>query len=91
MRRYAKRNPRWIFLAVLLALGACSNPWIEDAPTFDDILSAGWLEEDQPQPVTPLYCYDTIGAPDCHAEPIVGEGGRLRGYEGPLPTLKVER
>jgi hypothetical protein len=79
-------------MLVVLAtgLGACAKPFSDDAPTFDDILSAGWLEDEDPVLIVPFYCYETIDAPDCHANPIPGEGGRLRGYEGPAPVLKVE-
>lgn len=81
---------KWMLVAAAVSLSACTNPFADDAPTFDEILAAGWLEDDTPTAVVPLYCYDTIGAPDCHAAPVPGEGGRLRGYEGPAPVLRVE-
>lgn len=90
MRDAGFRASRWMVLGAAILLSACSNPFAGDAPSFNDILSAGWLDDDEPQPVTPLYCYETIGAPDCHAKPLVGEGGRLQGYEGPAPELRVE-
>lgn len=85
MHRSRGLKARWIVLPALLLLGACTNPFADDAPSFRDILAAGWLEDEEPLPVMPIYCYDTIGAPDCHQAPLVDEGGRLRGFEGPPP------
>lgn len=81
---------KWVLVAAAICLAGCTNPFADDAPTFREILAAGWLEDETPPEVVPVYCYDTIGAPDCHAAPVPGEGGRLRGYEGPAPTLRVE-
>jgi len=81
---------RWMLVAAAVVLSGCTNPFAGDAPTFDEILVAGWLEDKTPAVIVPLYCYDTIGAPDCHAAPVPGKGGRLRGYEGPAPKLRVE-
>lgn len=92
MRGFQSRHIKWLLVAAAVFLSACTNPFAEDAPTFSEILSAGWLEDDddEPLPLVPLYCYDTIGAPDCHAAPLIEEGGRLRGYEGPKPPVRVE-
>lgn len=91
MREYVSIIAKGALLAAALLLTACANPFADDAPSFAEILSAGWLDaDDTPFPVVPVYCYVTIGAPDCHAEPLAGEGGRLRGYEGPAPVVRVE-
>ena len=56
-------------VGLCLALGACENPWLEDAPSLETMLSKGWLfgekeAEASPQTVQPLYCYETIGDGD---------------------------
>ncbi|MBW7849979.1 MAG: hypothetical protein H3C38_05740 [Rhodospirillales bacterium] len=33
----------------------------------------------------PIYCYRTLAAPDCYAQPQPGEAHRLIGYYGPPP------
>ncbi len=72
-------------------LAACANPFADDAPTFDEILAAGWLEDEQPPvPLDPLYCYDTIGAEDCHEAPLEDGGNRLIGYQGPPPPIDIQ-
>lgn len=91
MREYGSIVAKGALLAAALLLAACANPFGDDAPSFDEILSAGWLGgDDKPVPVVPVYCYSTIGAPDCHDSPLEGEGGRLSGYEGPAPALRTE-
>ena len=91
MREHKAIVAKGALLAATLLLSACTNPFADVAPSFDEILSAGWLDSDEaPAPVVPVYCYDTIGAPDCHANPLAGVGGRLRGYEGPAPVIPIE-
>ena len=88
------KGNRWRVGAALgagLLLSACQNPWIEDLPSFDQVLSAGWLEDEAPPPVVPVYCYDTIGAADCCAVPLEGQSNRLRGFEGPPPPMRDDR
>ncbi|MEP4379731.1 MAG: hypothetical protein ABJ215_00795 [Alphaproteobacteria bacterium] len=88
------RNNRWQVGAALgaaLLLSACENPWREYLPDFDGVLSAGWLEDEAPLPVVPVYCYDTIGAADCYEAPLEGAGNRLRGFEGPPPNMMDDR
>lgn len=87
-------NGRWRIGAALgaaLLLAACQNPWADHLPDFDQVLSAGWLEDDAPRPVVPVYCYDTIGSADCYAAPLDGAANRLRGYEGPPPQISDDR
>jgi hypothetical protein len=74
-----------------LALSACDNPWLEDAPSLETVLSTGWLFGDRkeaavpPTIVQPVYCYETIGVGDCHEQPLEDGGNRLVGFEGPTP------
>ncbi len=91
---------RGVFAAGLcLALSACENPWMEDAPSLESLLSTGWLFGDRqeveapPAIVQPVYCYETIGVGDCHDQPLEDGGNRLVGFEGPAPfadTLPVQ-
>lgn len=79
-------------LAAAFMLSACENPWSEHLPDFEQVLSAGWLEDEAaPRPVTPIYCYETIGANDCYRYPVEGAGNRLRGFEGPPPAMADDR
>lgn len=86
------RLRRGIFAAGLcLALSACDNPWLEDAPSLETVLSKGWLFGEKetvaapPRIVQPLYCYETIGVGDCYEQPLENGGNRLVGFEGPAP------
>jgi len=90
MHGYGSITAKGALLAAAVLLSACTNPFSGDAPSFNQILSAGWLGDDTPAPEVPVYCYNTIGAPDCHAMPLAGEGSRLRGFEGPAPAVRVE-
>lgn len=89
----------WLFGVVLLAcsvaLSACENPWLDDAPSLDEVLSRGWLfgdlqAEERAKPAPSVYCYQTIGVGDCYDEPLSEGGNRLVGYEGPAP-LAIQR
>lgn len=78
-----------------VALSACENPWLDKAPSLDEVLSRGWLfgdlkAEDAPKSAAPVYCYETIGVGDCYVEPLSDGGNRLIGYEGPKP-LALQR
>ena len=87
------RLRRGLFAAGLcVALSACENPWFEDAPSLDTVLSKGWLfavEQLEPARRTapPVYCYQTIGVSDCFDQPLEGGGHRLVGFEGPAPEI----
>lgn len=40
------------------------------------------------KPVDEVYCYKTLGEPDCYPEPLVGDERRLAGKQVPLyPTV----
>ena len=52
MRDVRMNALKWMVLAAAMLLSACANPFADDAPSFNDILSAGWLNDDEPSPVT---------------------------------------
>ena len=87
------RLRRGLFAAGLcLALSACENPWLEDAPSLDTVLSKGWLfGDEQVEPARglapPVYCYETIGEGDCYDKPLEDGGNRLVGFDGPAPDI----
>ena len=87
------RLRRGFFAACLcLTLAACDNPWFEDAPSLDTVLSKGWLfgdkaAEARPATVQPVYCYETIGDRDCYDKPLEDGGNRLVGFDGPAPDI----
>ena len=88
------KGNRWRIGAALgaaMLLSACTNPWHEYLPDFDEVLAAGWLEDEAPLPVVPVYCYATIGTADCYNAPLQGAGNRLRGFEGPPPPQNDDR
>jgi len=85
-----RRICRAVGAAMCLLLGACDNPWMEDAPSLDEVLSRGWLFGDAQSDAAemapmPLYCYETLGVGDCYDEPLADGGNRLIGFEGPAP------
>ena len=78
-----------------VVLAACANPFADDAPTLNDILSGGWIglrDGEAPIPAAraaaPLYCYGTIGREDCYEAPLATEEGRLIGFQGPPPQAR---
>lgn len=72
-------------LGLAVALAACANPWRGFAPTYDDLMAAGWIGPEVERRPAPLYCYATLAKPDCFASPQPGETGRLVAYYGPPP------
>ena len=93
MRKPSYITPLYRYVAILtaaLSVGACTNPFADEALTLNELLGSGWLfaETDEP-PHAPdesaLYCYGTIGEEDCYREPLLREGGRLVGYQGAPP------
>lgn len=69
-----------LLLPALLAVAGCAR-------TEGETLARDWIKPDLQTARAPLYCYSTIGRPDCHANPIAEEEGRLKGYYGPSPML----
>ena len=74
---------RWFGMALLLVvLGGCADGFgsgvVERVAGVDCSLAAfaanGTACEPPPPPVRPLYCYPTIGQPDCYDRPVLGPG-----------------
>lgn len=59
----------------------------EVAWTEETILRHGWTDATKRKAPKdpPLYCYGTIGQPDCYRSPRPGQATRMVGYMGPPP------
>jgi hypothetical protein len=67
----------------LLALGACADPqsryYATDSQTYiRDLFGPRYQVT-----VAPIYCYSTLGDPDCYAAPVAGWEHRLIAQYGP--------
>lgn len=94
MRRISSKTPIWIALLAALTIGACKpstlkmletseRPW--ELPWREEyILDKGWAES-RDLPPKPVYCYRTLGTPDCHGFHIPGDESRIVGLFGPSP------
>ena len=52
--------------------------------TSSSIIGEGWAAPPEPYDPPALYCYSTLGAPDCHAVPLANAQTRVKGsYAGP--------
>lgn len=90
-----------VLTAAALLLAGCGNPFnmkntpygeafrwqTEVAWTEDTILRHGWTESKtrKTSKVPAVYCYSTIGEPDCYRSPRPGQAARMVGYMGPPP------
>lgn len=54
------------------------------------ILSKGWVGPTQRMDPPPLYCYQTIGYPECYSEPLPGQGPRLISAYYPKPPEPIK-
>lgn len=67
---------------IALVLGACTGPEYEKRRialggwTQERMLADGWIKA-PPEHVVSTYCYRTLAAPDCYAEPLAGQSLRL--------------
>ncbi|MGE0746520.1 MAG: hypothetical protein AB7K86_14790 [Rhodospirillales bacterium] len=77
-------------LLLLVALGGCADALYEHVGmTEEAVLKRGQFVKAAPQPdLDPVYCYRTIGAPDCYARPQPGRAEQLIGSYGPAPARK---
>jgi hypothetical protein len=66
-------------------VGACSNPWQGFAPSYEEVVGAGWIGPEVAVTPAPIYCYATLAEPECFRSPQPGEENRLVGYFGPPP------
>ncbi len=72
---------------ILVSLTGCERYNNERAKL---ILSKGWVGPTQRMDPPPLYCYKTIGYPDCYPEPLPGQQLRLISayYQKPPEPVK---
>lgn len=71
------------FLAPLLAVAACGNPFGGYAPTQEQILARGWTTPPASARARGvIYCYRTLADADCFASPQPGQENRLVSYNG---------
>jgi len=71
-----------VWLAGLLALAGCGNPFASAAPTQNQILASGWTAPAPAPRQSVIYCYRTLAAPDCRTSPEPGQEDRLVSYNG---------
>ena len=62
----------------MLALAGTASAFSMCQPNRPDVIA--YVEP------APVYCYQTLGDPDCYAQPAPGDYNRLIGYYGPPPT-----
>jgi hypothetical protein len=76
---------RTIFAALaLLALGACTvDPQSRYYPTDLQLRTQDMIGPRYHVTVPPVYCYSTLGDPECYALPIPGWETRLIAQVGP--------
>ncbi len=73
-----------LLLATAALLGGCTVVLMEEVKkrygwTEERMLRDGWLATRKVR-AAPIFCYRTIGEPDCYREAQVGERNRLIGY-----------
>ena len=76
--------------AAALLLAACENPYLQQFKqefgwTEARMLRDGWLEGRR-IPAEPVYCYETLAAPDCFAQPKESRRDQLI-QDRPAPRL----
>lgn len=70
--------------AILLVLGACApDPQSRYYPTQSQLYFQDRFGPRYQVTVPPVYCYSTLGDPECYAAPIPGWEGRLIAQVGP--------
>ena len=67
--------------AALIMLPGCQGPGEAG------ILSQAFMAPELVERPRRLYCYRTLGEPDCHLQPLPGEDSRLIEFYGPPPGL----
>ena len=85
---FGKRN---LAMGMLLVLAGCQT----SSEHAGDILSSAWTDhsneaKDKLHNAAPLYCYATIGKPDCYKDRQPQLEERLSGYFKPLSTKEPE-
>jgi hypothetical protein len=84
----SKGMVRVVVLVALAGLLAGCGRWYGAPPTETGILSYDWVKPDKRPAPDPLYCYETIGRPDCFASPEAGRA--LLGHYGPTPAAQSQ-
>ena len=77
-------NPAVIAAVIAVALGGCSGFPENSQWTEGKVVESSWLKP-RALPVSPSYCYRTIGTPVCYDWPKEHQETRLVGYSGPAP------
>lgn len=72
---------------ILVGLTGCERYNNERAKL---ILSKGWVGPTQRMDPPPLYCYQTIGYPDCYQAPLPGQQSRLISAYLPKPPEPIK-
>lgn len=77
-------------LLLLVALGGCADALYEHVGmTEEAVLKRGQFVKAAPQAdPEPLYCYRSLGRPDCYARPQPGRAEQLIGSYEPAPPPK---
>lgn len=90
---FSARVTRLIIICTsIVTLANCSQLAIESAnqmKKLSDAISKSLTESIAPtnsKPEEPLYCYKTLGTPDCYDKPLPGQQDRLIAYYGPRMT-----
>ena len=69
--------------AALLALCACADPQSRYYPTESQRYLQDLFGPRYQVTVAPVYCYSTLGDPECYAAPVAGWESRLIAQVGP--------
>jgi hypothetical protein len=79
---------RALILLALASLGGCADALYERVGmTEEAVLKRGQFVRAAPQAEPePLYCYRSLGKPDCYATPQPGRADLLIGSYGPTQT-----
>lgn len=73
-----------LVVAFALFVAACAR-FPGAPPNEDGVLSYDWIPADPRPAPPPLYCYMTLGRPECYATPVPGR--ELVGHFGAAPSL----
>lgn len=74
-----------LVLAGILALASCADPLSDYYPTDSQRYLRNFFGPRYQVTVAPVYCYATLGDPDCYPAPVAGWEDRLIAHYGPQP------
>ncbi|MGB0935654.1 MAG: hypothetical protein ACPGXY_06295 [Alphaproteobacteria bacterium] len=72
-----KNNLTILIITLPLLLSGCKKYLNEDYLTSEEIHEYGWAGKSPAHRPKRLYCYETIGGPDCYRDPQPGREERL--------------